>query len=181
MTPVNSGTMRIVIIVALIVTGVAVLSNGFVEQGAAVPQSGSAAPPTSTEPSVPPAGGSPTETPTATETPKPNSRGVLIKVFNGTAVTGLGAEVQTLLVDDGYVAPEDAANAPIPGVKRTIVYYREGDNEAQGRADATYVSKTYFNGKARVEVLADAYVDQVTNPVQLAIVVGQDYADSVAA
>ena len=181
MARVNSGTWRIVIIVGLVVAGVAVLANGFVEQGAAVAQPASSAPATSSESLVPSGSATPTDTPTSTETPKPNSRGVLIKVFNGTAVTGLGAEVQTLLVDDGYVAPEDAANAPIPGVKKTIVYYREGDNEAQGKADATYVSKTYFNGKARVEVLADAYVDQVTNPVQLAIVVGQDYADSVAA
>lgn len=177
----NSGTWRIVIIVALVVSGVAVLANGFVDQGAAVAQTASVpAAPTATGTEGPTQTDTPTDEPTAAETPEPETRGVLIKVFNGTDATGLAGEVQVLLEGDGYVAPEDAADAPIKGVKRTIVYYRAGDNEEQGRANAQYVSKTYFNNKARVEVLSAAYEDEVTNPVQLAIVVGEDYAASTA-
>jgi hypothetical protein len=177
---VNSGTWRIVIIVALVVTGVAVLANGFADQGAAVAQTAPSGLPTSTGSAAPTQTDTPTDEPTPTETPEPETRGVLIKVFNGTDATGLAGEVQVLLEGDGYVAPEDAADAPIKGVKRTIVDYRGGDNEEQGRANAQYVSKTYFNNDARVEVLSAAYEDEVTNPVQLAIVVGEDYAATAA-
>jgi hypothetical protein len=177
---VNSGTWRIVIIVALVVTGVAVLANGFVDQGAAVAQTASSPAPSATGSAGPTQTDTPTDAAPPAEAPEPETRGVLIKVFNGTDVTGLAGEVQERLEADGYVAPEDAADAPIKGVRRTTVYYRAGDNDAQGKVNAQYVSKTYFNNDARVEVLSAVYEDEVTNPVQIAIVVGEDYAASTA-
>ena len=180
----NLGTWRIVIIVSLVITGIAVLANGFVDQGEAVAGTVPSSAVTPTESPPPTAGGSPTDPPAPTETPKPNTKNVLFMVFNGTDATGLGGEVQQLLEADAYEAPEPADDAPVKPVKRTIVYFRAGDDEeqaAQAKADATYVSETYFDGQARVEVLAETYQDLVPSSVQVVIVVGEDYAAANAA
>lgn len=174
----NLGTTRIIIIVGLAVVGAAVLTNGFRDDGSAA--TGPSASVTPSPGESPTEGASPTLEPTATETPTPQTQGVSVMVLNGTSVLGLAAEAQEMLVGEAYVAPVDAGNAPNPGAKRTTVYFRPGENEAQNLSDATYVSETFFPG-SKVAKLGAVYDDIVPNTVTIVVVIGQDYADSVAA
>jgi len=185
----NLGTWRIVIIVVLVVTGVAVLANGFDDAdpafaapsatGSPSPGDGGDGDPTdSPEPSDPPDDPSPT--------PPPRTSAVLVKVFNGTTVTGLAGVVQDDLVAAEYVAPNDPANAPTEGVTRTRVYFRGGPNADQNRADATYIAETFLRDTIgrmpKVEELSSIYtVEFVPNTVTVVVLVGQDYADAIAA
>jgi hypothetical protein len=173
----NLSTGRVVIIVALIVVGLAVLANGFVggTTTAATP-SGSVAPTGS-----PSAGGpdsSPSETESPTTTPSPQTKGVLIMALNGTDVAGAAAAAQTMLVDDGYKAPVDAADAPVQGVKKTTVYYRDDDNAAQNKSDATYIADNYFSGAPVKKLDPNVYSD-VPDSVTVVVVVGDDYASTL--
>lgn len=174
----NLGSVRIVIIVALVVAGVAVLANGFSDEGtplAAPSVTGSLSPGSSSAPSdtTPPSD-------SASETPAPQTKGVLIMVLNGTNVTGLATLAQDMLVNEGYVAPDLAANALAPGVKITSVYYRPGDAEEQNKADAAYIAKTFFPG-SEVGRLSPAYDGIVKPSVTVVVVVGDDYAKAAAA
>jgi hypothetical protein len=173
----NLGTGRVAIIVLLAAAGIAVLVGGFTE-----PEGGTVAAPTST--GSPTVTGTPTPTGSVTapptETPEPQQDGVLIAVLNGTDVTGLAGEVQTMLVKEGYRAPGPAGNAPIPNVPTTTVYYRPGDNAAQNMADATYLSETFFEG-SEVGKLSSVFDNVVGNTVTVVVVVGKDYAEAVAA
>jgi len=174
---VNQGTARIVIIVALVAVGVAVLANGFDGSGgAAATPSGSETSPTETPTATD------TTTPTPTETPSPQTTGVLFMALNGTSVTGLGAQVQELLVAEGYQAVVDAENTPQGNVQVTTVYYRGGANAAQNKSDAQYVADTFFPDiEVQVEKLGSQFNDIVPNSATLVVVAGQDYADAVAA
>lgn len=177
MSAVNLGSTRVVIIVALVVAGVAVLANGFGDEGAAAAPTVTGTPsPGST--SSPSGTASPSES--ASETPAPQTKGVLIMVLNGTNVTGLATLAQDMLVTEGYVAPDLAANALAPGVKITSVYYRPGDAEEQNKADAAYIAKTFFPG-SEVGRLSPAYDGIVKPSVTVVVVVGDDYAKAVAA
>ena len=171
----NLSIGRVVIIVALVVVGLAVLANGFLDQG-----STAAAPSGSLTPSVSVSQSSSTTSPPASPLPSPQTEGVLIMSLNGTDVTGAGAAAQDLLVSDGYKAPKPAADAPVAGVKKTTVYYRDDDNAAQNQADATYIATTYFDG-AQVKSL-DTELDSIVPPsVTVVVVVGEDFANSLAA
>jgi len=180
MGAVNLGTARILIVVALVAAGAVVLANGFEDE----PSTTSASPSASASPTEP--GASPTSSETASPTdepsatPPPVTEGVAIVVLNGTSVPGLAAQAQDMLKGEGYVAPTDPGNAPQPGVEVTTVYYRPGDNAAQNKADATYISETFFPG-SNVDKLGPTFDDIVVNSVTVAIVIGQDYAESVAA
>jgi hypothetical protein len=170
----NLSTGRIVIIVGLIVVGLAVLANGFEgDTTTATAASGSPSPTDS-----PSRTGSPTDTASPTETPAPQTKGVLIMALNGTDVTGAGAAAQTMLVDDGYKAPQDAVDAPVQGVKKTTVYYRDDDNAAQNEADATYIADEYFSG-APVKPLDPDVDNIVPSSVTVVVVVGEDWASKL--
>lgn len=174
----NLGTARILIIVGLALVGAAVLASGFDDEGGTV---SGPSPSVTPSPGASPTGGaSPTSDPTPTETPTPQTQGVSVMVLNGTSVQGLAAEAQQILVGEGYVAPVDPDNAPNPGAKRTTVYFRPGENEAQNRSDATYASETLFPG-SKVAKLGAVYDDIVPNSATIVVVVGQDFADSVTA
>jgi hypothetical protein len=173
---VNLSTGRILIIVALVVAGLAVLANGFVDTGGTV-AAPAGSPTPSTSGSVPP---STTETPPATATPSPQTAGVLVMALNGTDVTGAGAAAQDLLVSDGYVAPQPPADAPVSGVKKTTVYYRDDAEAAQNKSDATYIADTYFDG-APVKKLDPSFTDVVPNSVAVVVVVGDDFASTLTA
>ena len=80
----NLSTGRILIIVALVVAGLAVLANGFLDDGATVAAPSGSASPSGTGSTTPPA----TDTPSPTATPAPQTKGVIIIALNGTDVTG---------------------------------------------------------------------------------------------
>jgi hypothetical protein len=168
MSPVNLGTARIVLLVALVVGGIAVLANGFAG-GTVVTAPGAGA---SGGTTTPPPTGSPTTTPKAT--PSPQVDGVLIQVFNGTYSPGLAGQVQQMLVKDGYVAAATAADAPSKPVAKTVVYFRGGADAAQNRSNAKYLAGHYLNG-AKVAVLGADQASTVAKNAQIAIVLGLDY------
>jgi hypothetical protein len=180
MTGVNLGTARIVIIVALVVAGVAVLANGFAS-GTVVTPPGGGGGTTATGPTGP-SGSSPTTSPTKPPRviPSPEIQGVLIAVFNGTNSTGLAGQVQQLLMADGYVAAQDPADVNPKPVAKTVIYFRGGANALQNRSDAQHVAETYFNG-ARVTLLSSDVASTIDPTTQVVIIVGVDYANATAA
>jgi hypothetical protein len=172
---VNLGTARIVVIVALVVAGAAVLANGFPDNGeAATPAPSSSVSPTSS----PSTSSSPTEQPT--ETPSPQApKDVTFMALNGTETTGAGAAAQDLMTQDGYVAvPESPADAPSKGVETTTVYYRGGQDAEQNKSDATSIADQYFQG-ADIKKLDTSLQDVVPDTANIVVVIGQDYADSL--
>jgi hypothetical protein len=173
---VNLGTARIVVIVALVVAGAVVLANGFPDNGQAAAPLGSTTPSQSTSPSTPI---SPSETPTQTPSPQA-AADVTFMALNGTEVTGAGAAAQTLLTNHGYVSAQDATNAPSQGVQTTTVYYRGGQAASQNKSDATQIAHKYFQG-ADVKKLDTSLEGVVPAMAMIVVVVGQDYADTLAA
>jgi len=133
---VNTGSLRIAIVVALVIAGVVVLRSGFGAGGGGA----IALPSGSSSPSSPAPSPSHAKSPKPTSTPSPQVAGVITAVFNGTIVLNLGAQVQQTLTKDGYVFPVDASNSPTIPLAKSIVYYRGGANAAQNRSDAQYVS-----------------------------------------
>lgn len=170
----NLSTGRVLIIVALVVAGLAVLANGFIDPGESVAAPSGSSSPTSTDTTPP----STTQTPSPTVTPAPQTQGVLVMALNGTDVTGAGAAAQDLLVSDGYKAPQLAGDAPVSGVKKTTVYYRDDGNAAQNAADATYIADKYFHG-APVKKLDPSFSTIVPPSVTVVVVVGEDYASTL--
>ncbi len=169
----NLGTARIVIILALVAGGIAVLANGFGSAAVVTPPTGSGG-----DGSPSPSDASPSSSPTQPpkETPSPQIEGVLIAVFNGTNEAGLAAEVQQLLEADGYVAAQDPGDADSKPVPRTIIYFRGGANAPQNRSNARYIADTYFEG-ARVAVLDPELAVDIADEAQAIIIVGVDYVD----
>ena len=169
----NLSTGRVLVIVALIVVGLAVLANGFSDSGT----TGAALTPT------PSGGGHTTSTtppPTSappSPTPAPQTKGVLFMAMNGTDVPGAGAAAQTVLTDAGYTAPKDAIDAPTSGIKKTIVYYRDDQDAAQNQANAAYVAQKFFKG-ATVKPL-DTSLTGVPASATIVVVVGEDYAQQL--
>lgn len=170
----NFGSARILVIVALVVAGVVILTDGFGHGVTTVGDGGSLASPTST----------PTGTPTGTVTPSPPAlpeprppAEVTIAVFNGTSSVGLAAQAQTTLTDAGYVSGQDPSNSPVEGASKTIVYYRGGADVDQNKSDAKAIADAYFEG-AKVQLLGADF--EIANGVQVAIVLGQDFADANA-
>ncbi len=171
----NLSTGRVLVVVALVVAGLAILANGFGNDGTSA---------ATTTPTLSPSRGtSPTETsppPTSappTQTPAPNKTGVLFMALNGTDVLGAGAAAQKLLTDDGYKKVADAVNAPTQGVPKTTVYFR-ADDTGQNEADANYVAKTYFEG-ATVKKLNTDIQNVVEDSAAIVIVVGADWATKI--
>jgi len=162
---VNLGTARIVIVLALIVAGIAVLANAFGSGTSATPAIPGASP-----------SSSPSQRPSHTPNPAPSPQvqGVKVAVFNGTFAPGLAAQVQQKLTGDGYLQAQAPADAPSKVVAKTVVYFRGGSHGAQNRADAKYVAQKYFTG-ARVTVLGANMIGLVSKNTQVAIVIGSDY------
>jgi hypothetical protein len=169
MAPVNLGTARIVIVVALVAVGAAVLANGFadpsVAAGGSPSPSASVTGPTgetgSTSPSPPP-------TPQA-EAPK----NVAFAVFNGTEVDGLAADAAIFLEDEGFRLSAPADDAPESGVGKTVVYFRGGAEQAQNKANAAAVVEALGVGKLRE--LGTGFDDLVSGKTEVVIVLGADY------
>jgi LytR cell envelope-related transcriptional attenuator len=171
MSPVNLSPARLAVLVALVVGGIAVLLNGFDSTGGTAVAGGASPSPTV---AVSPSTSSPTTTAEASATPKPQKKGVSIMVLNGTTTTGLGATVQQMLEDHGYVAAAEAGNAPIVPTSRTVVYFRTGADSDQAKADATFMATEYLHD-ADVKPLNADFADVVPADAELAVVVGDDY------
>ena len=172
----NFGSARILVIVALVVAGVAILTNGFGHGVSTVGATGGslagASPSSSAQPT-----GSPTPTQTALPSPQA-SKDVKIAVFNGTSSLGLAAQGQAVLTAAGYVAGQDPKNSPVQGgAAKTVIYYRGGAAADQNKADAQLIADTYFNG-AKVAVLGPDFQTAIAGPVTVTIVLGQDYASA---
>ena len=173
----NLGTARIVVIVALVVAGAAVLANGFPASGGNVAgPSGGASP--SGSPSSSPS--SPTAAQPPPPGPSPHTTGVSFTALNGTDVLGAGAAAQALLVKHGYTSVQDATNAPSAGATKTTIYYRGGQGGAQNKSDAAYVAQTYFNG-ATVKKLDPSLESLVPATASIVVLVGADVAQSLVA
>jgi hypothetical protein len=166
---VNTGSIRIAIVAALVVAGVVVLRSGF-GGGGAIAQSGGASPTTSPTPNP-----SHSKSPKPTSTPSPQVAGVITAVFNGTTGAGLGASMEQTLTKDGYVFPVAAENSPTIPLAKSIVYYRGGAGAAQNRSDAQYVADTYLKTGAKVKELAANQASLVDKTVQIAIFIGNDF------
>lgn len=171
---VSLGTARIVVIVALVVGGVALLANGFDDASSVAAPVGS---PTATaSPTAPATTGASSQPSAPPSTPAAQAPAkVVTAVFNGTTALGLAAQAQDTLTGAGYKIGQPAANSPVPGVSKTIAYYRTGPAGEQNRANAQALVDQYFKG-AKVEALGPDYATAVDKTVQVVVVLGEDYA-----
>jgi hypothetical protein len=174
---VNLSTGRVLVIVALIVVGLAVLANGFADTGTTAATPSPTPTPggghTSTSSTPPPT----SQTPSAT--PPPETKGVIFMAMNGTNVTGAGAAAQAKLEAAHYVSAATATDAPTGGVNKTIVYYRDDENAPQNKANATYVADNIF--KNAVVKPLDPNLTGVPKSATIVVVVGEDYAQKLVA
>jgi len=164
---VNPSVARLAIVVALVAGGVAVLANGFSEEGAAAPDGSTTTP-------------SPSVTPTPSRSPQrsivPAQEDVLVQVLNGTSVAGYAADFQeTLEAEGGYLPAGDPGDAPNKPVIDSIVYFRPDDNLAQNRADAGLLSEIYL-GSVPVERLPADLAEVVDPAADVIVVLGEDQA-----
>jgi len=174
---VNTGTTRVVIVAALVVAGFVVLLNGFpsVDREA----SGGPGTGTSTSPST---SVSPSDTGTLPPEPPPDPqppKKIHFFVLNGTNSTGLaGIEAQHLanqqLTPALNAADSAADDAPTKGQKKTIVYFRGGNDAEQNQADAQWVADTYFDGATVKELDPDVESDVVPAEANVVILLGED-------
>jgi hypothetical protein len=176
MRPVNTGTTRIIIVAALVVAGFVVLVNGFPSIGGeAAPGPGATTSPSS---SVSP-DDTDTQTPPPSVDPQPAKK-IFFFVLNGTNSTGLAAtQSQRLEAQDLTpalnAAGSSADDAPTKGQKKTIVYFRGGDDAEQNEADAQWVADEYCDGAAVKELAADvASGDVVPADANVVVLLGED-------
>lgn len=161
------GTARIVIVVALVAVGIAVLSNGFDDPGDAA-----AAPPSPSLTTGPTGSTGPSPSPPSTPAPAA-PEDIRFAVFNGTEEAGLAADAADFLTGEGYRLEQDPADAPSSGVTRTTVYYRGGDEKAQNKANATAMVEALGAGKTRQ--LSAEVEGLVTDKTDIVVVLGTDY------
>jgi hypothetical protein len=169
---VNTGTARIVIIVALLVTGGLLLANGFDDTVASA--DGPSDTVTSPSPSPTATDTQPTKTPEPTPEPA-EPKDTLVAVFNGTNTTGLAGTVLEDLIADGYTQGQIPTDAPNKPVDKTVVYYVTGPDAEQNQSNATDLAKKYYSD-AKVKELDPAYSEGnlVEKNVQVVIVLGSN-------
>ncbi len=178
MARVNLSPARLAVLVALVVAGVAVLLNGFGDDGAVLAGGDGSPAPTQTDSGdTGPTGPSPSPTESAEPELEAQVDGVMIQVLNGTNEVGLAAEVQEFLVSKGYVASQEAADAPAKPVESTTVYFRGGQDAAQNEVDAEHLARRFLKGvEAGVESLGESLDASVAPKTQLVVLLGEDYA-----
>jgi hypothetical protein len=172
---VNTGTARIVIIVALVVVGGLLLANAFDDSGVAAAggPSGAVTSPSPSSSSSP-TGTQSQQTPPPTPDPQP-PKDVAIAVFNGTNSSGLAGVEMEKLLGHGYtqgMIPSDAPNKP---VAKTVVYYVGGPDADQNKSDATALGRKYYPD-AKVQELDPVYAQDgtVAKGVQVVVVIGEN-------
>ena len=168
----NPGIARLAIVLALVIGGVAVLANGFTDEGAAAPSDGS----NTTSPTKSP---SPSRSPTPSIVP--NQEGVLVQVLNGTSTAGYAATFQQMLVDvGGYLEAGDPGDAPNKPIVDSIVYFRGDEDSKQNKADAGLLSDTYLEGVPVERLPQDLLDSDVVDPAaDVVVVLGEDQAGAV--
>jgi hypothetical protein len=174
----GASTLRFIIIIALVVGGIVVIDQAFPAadsgDGATAPLNGGVdvtGPTGETEPTGPTA-----ETGGQEPAPSPQVIGVRIAVFNGAGASGLAADTQTLLEEDGYIAVQDPADAPAP-YPVTTIYYRAPKDEIE----AEYLANSFFEDLDDVEIVRlEPGTANIDRTVQLAIFLGDDYATRTA-
>lgn len=172
----NTGTARIVIIVALLVVGGLLLANAFDDPGVAA-AGGPSGVVTSPSPSSSssPTGTQSTQTPAPTPDPQP-PKDVSVAVFNGTSSNGLAGIEMEKLIGHGYkqgMIPSDAPNKP---VAKTVVYYTgNGADAEQNKSNATALATKYYPD-AKVQELDEVYSQDgtVAKGVQVVVVIGEN-------
>jgi hypothetical protein len=172
----GASTLRFLIIIALVVGGIVVIDQAFPAAdtggggGATAPLDGGVevtGPTGETEPTGPTA-----ETGNQQPEPSPEVIGVRIAVFNGAGASGLAADTQTLLEDQGYIAVQDPADAPAP-YPVTTIYYRAPKDEIE----AEYLANSFFEELDGVEIMRlEPGTANIDRTAQLAIFLGDDYA-----
>ncbi len=179
MARVNLGSARIVVIVALVVTGLALLANGFsaAAPSVAAPSGGTVSPPPSSSGAPHSPGSTGTPPPTLPSPQAPAD--VTIAVFNGTSAAGLAAQGEQTLTDAGYTSGQPPADSPVKPIAKTTIYYRTGPDAAQNQADAQEIADSVFKG-AKASALGADFESAVTSKsIQVVVVLGQDYANKV--
>lgn len=175
----NLSPGRLAVLVALVVGGVAVMMNGFRDDGATVASGAADVETTSSETPEPSDGTSAPSTETTPPPLDPQVENVVVQVLNGTDATGLASQVDQLLEDTGYQMDPDAGDLESKPVLGTTVYFRaEGDPE-QNEVDAENLAKKYLKRvDAKVRPLNNALSDEgALDPLaQLVVVLGDDYA-----
>src|SRR5262245_32675242 len=176
----GASTLRFIIIVALVVGGVVVIDQAFPAAdtgdggGPTTPLDGgidTTGPTGETEPTGPTA-----ETGNPEPAPSPEVIGVRIAVFNGAGASGLAADTQTLLEDEGYIAVQDPADAPAP-YPVTTIYYRAPKDEIE----AEYLATSFFGDLDDVVIeRLEPGTANIDRTAQLAIFLGDDYATLTA-
>jgi LytR cell envelope-related transcriptional attenuator len=163
---VNPGVSRLVIVIALVIGGVALLANGFSDGETVAAPRGSSSP-------------SPSQSPSPSRSPSqsivPNQDGVLVQVLNGTSKAGYAGDFQILLEQEGYLRAGEPADAPDKPVVDSVVYFRRDDNKAQNEADAKLLSDTYLGG-VPVKPLPATVADLVSESADVVVVLGEDQA-----
>ena len=171
----NLGIGRIIVIIALVAGGIAILANGF-SGGGIVAANPSPSPSAhhhhhhSSSPSTTPSTGG-----GASGLPSPQPpKDVTVAVLNSTNSAGLAAKADQQLTTGGYVSGQAPADSPVPGLPKTVVYYRGGAKAAQNQADAQQIADSFFHG-AKVDLLGTDFESSVNSSVQVVVVLGQDY------
>ena len=174
---VAASTIRFAIIVALVIGGVVVIDQAFPETPSADAADGGTVPIDGggidvTETPEPPTGA--TAEPGGQAPPSPTVVGTRIGVFNGAGVSGLASDTQVALTDEyGYLAAQDPADAPAP-VAVTTIYYRANKDEIE----AEFLASDFFKDLDDVIIQKlESGTEEVGRDVQLAIYLGNDYAE----
>jgi LytR cell envelope-related transcriptional attenuator len=174
----GASTLRFAIIIALVVGGIVVIDQAFpaadTGDGATAPLDGGVDVTGATGETEPtgPAGDTAREEPA----PSPEVIGVRIAVFNGAGASGLAADTQTLLEEEGYIAVQDPADAPAP-YPVTTIYYRAPKDEIE----AEYLANSFFEDVDDVEIARlEPGTATIDRSAQLAIFLGDDYASLTA-
>lgn len=162
----NPGVARIVIVVALVLAGTAVLANGFGDEGASAVPSPSSSPSPTDSPS-------PTSSPDATVVGQKNA---LVQVFNGTSAAGFAATFLEQLTNDGYLQAGEPEDAPDKPVLDSIVYFKPDDTVQQNRADAALLAQEYLLETTPVQRLPADLADAVDPAADVIVVLGEDVA-----
>jgi hypothetical protein len=157
--------------VALVVAGVAVLTNAFKPASTAAFSAldGSSASPSASATSSASVSASHTPKPL----PSPRTTAIRVSVFSGVTTLGCARTVNTMLVGDGYIAADPASDATHKPIAKTVVYYRQ-DPQGRNRSNATYMASHYFND-ARVAKLSATFPGVVSPLAKAVVLIGTDY------